>query len=339
MTRRLAALVALLPALLLAAPAASARTACEVVRDPALYARTPVAAAPAGQLAVGTLNAYRLFDDERDGRESLVLSTRDFRARVARIARYIADDMGAPAIVALQEIEDTTALAALAEALGHETGRRYRYLLGDVAGDGDIRNALLFDAGFRLVGVQSLFDRSPRAGLPLHDRLPLVVDLDTGAHGRLVVVVVHMKSMRGLDSPRDGERVAAKRVFQARELADWVRGQAKQGRRLVVLGDFNAPRTDRGDTRGEPLRILLEDGGLVDRAPSFLQPSQRWTYFYRQGCLLQQLDHVLASPALAPAISHYAIARGDTCVRAREKCDPARSVSDHEGVVVRLRTR
>jgi len=201
---------------------------------------------------------------------------------------------------------------------------------------------LLVDARLPLLGVTSLFARSPRAGLPLHDRLPLVVEIDPSPRvpgmAPLAIVVVHGKSMRGMERSGDeATRVTAKRRHQATELADWAAAQVRGGRRLVVLGDLNAPLAGADDVRGEPLRILLGQGALVDTAARFLAPSQRWTY--KHGCALDQLDHVLVSPVLAPRVRAYAIARGDTCLRAREKCDVKRSVSDHEGVVVHLGAR
>lgn len=335
-----ARLVAYLAALLLSwplfAPPALARESCPFLRDPAFYARTPVPPATEGTLAIGTLNAYRLFDDEQDGDESLVLGSREFATRVSRMARYIVRDMGAPAVIGLQEVEDATVVQALATELQRQTGRPWKGVIGEVAGDGDIRNALLAAQPLRVLAVSSLFGRSPREGRPLHDRLPLVVDVDAGSHGILTFVVLHKKSLLGTDRAGDAERVFAKRQYQARELAGWIREQPA-GRRLVVLGDLNAPVTGRDDRRGEPLHVLLDEGGLADPAGSFLKPSQRWTYRFR--CLLQQLDHVLVSPALLPRVSGYAISRGDTCIRAREKCDVRKSVSDHDAVVIRLRSR
>ncbi len=318
----------------------AAREACPFVRDPAFWARTVVPPTPAGELAVGTLNVFRLFDAEQDRSETQVLTAQQFAARIERIARYIARDMGAPMLIGLQEIEDDTAAFALTQALKRETGRDWRFVLGDVSGDGEIRNALLVDAQLRVMATRSLFRREPRAGKPLHDRLPLVVDIDAGAIlpavGRFTAVVVHMKSQLGIDRPQDAERVIAKRKFQAEELAGWAATQAGAGARLLVLGDFNAPALSAAaDIRAEPLRILLAQGGLVDVAGNFLKPAQRWTYRYK--CSLQELDHLLVSPALVKAVRGYAIVRGDTCIRAREKCSVTGSVSDHEGVVLRLR--
>lgn len=318
----------------------AAREACPFVRDPAFWARTVVPPTPAGELAVGTLNVFRLFDAEQDRSETQVLTAQQFAARIERIARYIARDMGAPMLIGLQEIEDDTAAFALTQALKRETGRDWRFVLGDVSGDGEIRNALLVDAQLRVMATRSLFRREPRAGKPLHDRLPLVVDIDAGAIlpavGRFTAVVVHMKSQLGIDRPQDAGRVIAKRKFQAEELAGWTAAQAGAGARLLVLGDFNAPALSAAaDIRAEPLRILLAQGGLVDVAGNFLKPSQRWTYRYK--CSLQELDHLLVSPALVKAVRGYAIVRGDTCIRAREKCSVTGSVSDHEGVVLKLR--
>lgn len=328
--------VILLPVVAQGAP----RPACPFERDPAFTARTALAPAGAGELAAGTLNLYRLFDAEQDGRESVRLTAAQFAARTARIARYVADDMGAPALLAVQEVEDDTALRALAAALRRETGRDWHFLVGDKAPDSDIRSGLLLDARIRVLRSESLFAGKPYERGPRFDRLPLVAELDASAlskaAARLTVVVVHLKSQRGLDQPEEAVRVREKRRSQAARLAAWTRARASGGERLLVLGDFNAPApADAGDpVRAEPLHILLADGGLADVAGRFLRPAQRWTYRY--GCSLQQLDHVLVSPSLAESVSGYGIARGDTCLRARERCRPDVSVSDHEGVVLRL---
>lgn len=320
---------------LVVAGTASARESCPFVRDPAFWAKTPVAAERAGELTIATQNLYRYFDDENDRGEQDVLTPAQFAARTQRLARYIAKDLGAPSVVALQEIEDDTALRALVAALALETGRTYRAVQGGVSGSGDIRSALLIDARLKVLRQYSLFDRTPRDGKPMHDRLPLVVEMDAGAPGKITVVVVHMKSMRGMGKKSDG-RVEKKRVYQAQELGRWARAQLRSGSRLVVLGDFNAtPTLDTDASRAEPMRVLLQDSGLSDPAENFLKPTQRWTYRY--GCALNQLDHVLVAPSLLPRVSGYAIARGDTCLRVKEKCSSETSVSDHDGVVLRLK--
>lgn len=332
--RRIAVLL-LLGGILSGQPA-HAREECPFLRDPAYWASTPVAPATRAGFTIGTLNVYRLFDDEQDGAEHTRLTTPDFTARITRIARYIARDMGGPAAIGLQEVEDDTALRALAIALARETGRPYDYLAGDKDDDSDIRSALLYDARLRIAGHRSLFAAVPGEAGPRFDRLPLVADVDAGSvapgMGRVTLVVVHLKSQRGIDRADESARVLEKRRVQAARLAAWV--AAQPGARLVVLGDFNAPVLDKGAARSEPMRVLLAGGDLVDVAGRFLAPSQRWTYRYR--CTLQELDHLLVSPALAPSVRGYAIARGDTCLRARETCSSAHSISDHEGVVLRM---
>lgn len=322
-----------------AAGEAEAREVCPFWRDPAFYARAALPAAGHDEFTAGTVNLFRLFDDRQDQHEETVLTGGEFSRRILRIARYVARDLGSPSVLAVQEIEDDTVLVALAAALQRETGRRWVWRQGEVATDSDIRTGLLLDARLDVRHQESLFAVQPGARGPHFDRLPLVVDIDGGDTwpelGTLRVVVVHLKSQRGMDSKKDGDRVREKRVTQARRLAAWAREQAATGAPpLIVLGDFNAPAQDPDPERSEPMRLLLEDNTLVDTAGRFLKPAQRWTYRYR--CVLQQLDHVLVSPVLVPRVRGYGIARGDTCLRAREKCDSRHSVSDHDGVVLRL---
>ncbi len=317
-----------------------ARESCPFFRDPAFYARASLPPAAAGEFTVGTLNVYRLFDDEQDQHEKDVLTPAEFSARITRIARYIAKDMGAPAVIALQEIEDDTSLKALANALQHETGRPWQWLLGEASVGSDIRTGLLLDARLSVLQQKSLFAAQPYERGPRFDRLPQWVDIDGGGAwpnlGTLRLVVVHLKSQSGMDSKKDGVRVREKRLWQAQRLADWAHEQVQAGAPpLLVLGDFNAPAQDPDVVRSEPMQRLLKNGALIDTAERFLTPGQRWTYRYR--CSLQQLDHVLVSPALAPQVRGYGIVRGDTCLRTREKCDSQHSVSDHDGVVLRLK--
>ncbi|MBO0236846.1 endonuclease/exonuclease/phosphatase family protein, partial [Vibrio parahaemolyticus] len=58
----------------------------------------------------------------------------------------------------------------------------------------------------------------------------------------VTVVVNHLKSMRGIDDPKDGPAVRLKRKLQAEYLANWVnrRQKEKPEERLLLVGDFNA---------------------------------------------------------------------------------------------------
>ena len=131
---------------LLAAPPA----APDSPTRPACSERTGLAAAQ-GRLTVATFNAENL-SIAKDG------------ARIARLGRTIAEALGAPAIVALDEIQDDSGsaddgvvtaqatLAALVEAIAAAGGPRYQPVAIDPENDrdggqpgGNIRVALLFD--------------------------------------------------------------------------------------------------------------------------------------------------------------------------------------------------
>lgn len=133
---------------LLAAPPAPA--APETPSRPACAERTDLAAAK-GELTVATFNAENL-------------SVANDAQRVASVGRAIVHALGAPAIVALDEIQDdsgpaddgvvtsTATLAALVGAIAEAGGPRYRPVWVDPENDrdggqpgGNIRVAMLFD--------------------------------------------------------------------------------------------------------------------------------------------------------------------------------------------------
>lgn len=286
------------------------------------------------------------------------------RDRMARVGEHVALHLGAPHIVALQEIQDqggtrggeddpeTSAagtLRALVEAILAAGGPRYEFF--DVAPEpnagggvpgGNIRNAFLYDSGrVRLVDYRALTPgelrdaevRDPEAFRGSRDPLlaRFVVAGDT-----ITVINNHLTSRFG-STPVFGARqpfVQAgeeARAAQTRALHDVVAGILSRdpGAAVVVLGDLNTFEwTDDLDRflPGEGDSRILHDLALE------VPPGERYTYVFEGNS--QALDHIFVSRALRDG------AQADIVHLNADYPEGAPSrASDHEPVLVRLRIR
>ncbi len=271
---------------------------------------------------IATQNLDRLFDDVDDGRREKVVSTQRFRKRVAIAAERIGGRLGLPRILALQEVENQNVLAQIARAIERDYGVRYRAVLlagNDISG---INLGFLVRDDVEIRHVQQLFAarRLPRDGNPLFSRPPLL--LEACADGNcLVLVNLHLRSMRGLADARRRERVLDKRQRQAETLARWIDRfqQDRPGDALMLLGDFNAltPSDDwldvagilrgQGDNRDTAARERdLIEPDLVDLTRA-IPTERRYSYIFRRQ--KQQLDYMLVNRAFTGEIGQIAFTR------------------------------
>lgn len=294
-------------------------------------AKTPPADDDA--LTVATFNILNLGGDE---------PYEEFEKR----ARVIVHALHAPALVALQEVQDddgpadtgssvaTGTFRMLIEAIERVGGPRYEFAQIDPVDGadggqpgGNIRNGFLYDPT-RITLVEREGE-SPMRLAPDHEafrrsRVPLVATFEW--KGRpLVVVNVHLSSKGGstplfgsVRPPVNGS--LDRRVVQAGVVRDHVTAvRASDPRtRVIVLGDFNEFAWN------EPLQRLTADG-LLENLILELPEAERATYVYQGNA--QALDHVLVSDGFASAeveVVHANTARRD-------------AASDHDPVLVRLR--
>jgi predicted extracellular nuclease len=265
-----------------------------------------------GRLTVATYNVLNLSPDSSDERQRTLLG--------AQIARAL----GAPDIVALQEIQDESGerddgavdgrptLAALARAIREAGGPTYAFVEvapengrpGGVPG-GNIRNAFLYDP--RRVMLRSHRALTPdvlrAAGAPRPDafaqsRDPLEAVL-TLAGRRVVVINNHLTSRFG-STPVFGavqpwvQAGEAEREAQARALHAYVARlvSADTDARVIVLGDMNTfeETDDLASILPGSAPVLLP---LIPRVPE----PQRYSYIFEGNS--QVLDHIFVSSRLA----------------------------------------
>ena len=317
----------------------NSRRRLSFVLRPLLLAALLLAAlqpASAESLIILSQNMNRLFDDIDDGNREKILSRTEFRRRVVQAVRKFAENYSMPQIIALQEVENLNVLQQIAARIREQHEIDYQLVLLPGQDPSGINLGFMVQSGIVIRNRQQLFrDRKlPFDGSHLFSRPPLHLEVCYQSRC-LSLLNLHLRSMRGIDSPDKGERVARKRLRQAEMIAVWINRyqQIEADTALLVLGDFNAltPADQRVDVagiiRGNPdntrarlkSRDLL-DPDLIDLTRQIPAP-QRYSYIFRQK--RQQLDYMFASQSLARRLEGISFGAIDY------------SFSDHAGLLAR----
>ena len=247
------------------------------------------------------------------------LDPNDGPAKFAQLGQDIAKNLGGPAILGLEEIQDsngtgTGVLSAdvtvgmLIDAIAAAGGPHYSWISVDPAAEnanggepnGNIRNVILYDAsrvGYVAGSVRQIEDDSPANGDSFHNsRKPLVADFTF--HGENVTFVsIHDYSrlggdeLYGLDQPAisSGD---ARRVDQTASVADYVNQiqAAHPGANVVVAGDFNGYQF-------EPTLTQLESNAGMTNLVKTLPEIDRYSSSFEGND--EQIDHLLVTNNLA----------------------------------------
>ena len=316
-----------------------------------------VGARNTGEMTIGSLNCYRLFDDVNDGGETVV-SSAEYARRLTKFSLYIRQVLDAPEVLATQEVEKLGVLQDLAAQIhADDSSLTYSaYLVeGNDVGGIDVgflvRDTVTVNAVTQL-GASELhsFDNAL-----LHDRPPLLLEASytgNGADFDFEVLVVHARSLGGIDDPVDGPRVRSKRLEQAQSIAQMVQTEqtADPNVRLVVVGDFNAYEfTDGyvdvvGQIKGDfvPADNLLSGSDLVspNLTDQVLSLPAADRYSFNFGGSSQVLDHALTSQGFSAFVRGMAYGRGnsDAAVDLINDDTTAARSSDHDGLVLYVMT-
>ncbi len=325
-------------------------------------ATLPVAVRPRNpnEMTVGSLNMFRFYDAIDDPGDDTVVSAAEYARRRAKFARYILDVLGAPDVLAVQEVEKVgvlTALAADITALNPSVS--YSAYLEEGNDVGGIDVGFLVKSTVTVDGITQLGATEVLSvdGSLLHDRPPLLFEgryTAGGSNFPLAVMVLHTRSLGGIDDPVDGPRVRQKRLEQAQSIAQKVQTVqttvAHRTRPLVVIGDLNAFQfTDGyvdvvGQIRGQfdPSLNLLSGPDLV--TPNLTNQVERLPgaaqYSFVFAGSAQVLDHALTSQSANSRVISLAYGRGNADAAVdliNDDTTPLRS-SDHDGLVLYLNT-
>ena len=239
------------------------------------------------EFTVASYNLERFFDTVNDPAiGEPVLTATAFANRLNKASLGIRDELHAPDVLALMEVENLSTLQALAQKLdddavaaGDPDPQYVAYLEegNDVGG---------IDVGF-LVKTAEVASGSPRVevvdvvqfgkdttwidpsdGQPdlLNDRPPLrlraIVHYADGRAFPISALAVHQRSLNGISdetasgSTTAGDRVRRKRQAQAEYLANLIQGWQTEdpAEHLAVLGDFNA--FDFNDGYVDPMGVV-----------------------------------------------------------------------------------
>ncbi|MEM8931713.1 MAG: IPTL-CTERM sorting domain-containing protein, partial [Acidobacteriota bacterium] len=321
-----------------------------------------VRATEAGELTVGSLNLFRLFDDVDDpadgSRDDFVVPTAEYQRRLDKFGLYVLDVLGAPAVLGVQEVESLTVLQDLAaEILSRDATVSYTAHLveGNDIGTIDVGFLVRATVAVDAVTQQGAAETLTFDGSTLHDRPPLLLEArftGNGADFPFAVQVNHTRSLSGIDDAGDGPRVRAKRLEQAQSIA--MKADAFQDANptvpLIVLGDLNAFEFTDGyvDVIGQiagdavPADNLVSDTNLttptLTKRTLGVPAGQRYSFVFNGNA--QVLDHALTSSASDLWFRGFEFGRANADAAEElieDDTTPLRS-SDHDGFVLFLMT-
>ncbi len=322
------------------------------------------------EFTIGSLNMFRFFDDVDDPmtanangeviRNDFVVSTDEYLRRRDKFVGHILDVLGAPDILAVQEVEKIEVLQDLAAdiaAVEPSVVYTAHLIEGNDIGTIDVgfftRETIAVDAVTQFGYTEILtFD-----GSLLNDRPPLMLEarcIADGADIPVKVIAVHNRSLSRIDDPNSGPRVRQKRLEQAQFVAQLVQDEqtADPDVALVVVGDFNAFEFTDGyvDVVGQiagdfdAAENLVSDLDLVDpnltKRVLTLPAGERYSFIF--GGNAQTLDHALTTVGLDPRVMGFEFGRGNADAAVdliNDGTTPenlALRSSDHDGFVLYL---
>ncbi len=314
---------------------------------------------PMSGLTITTFNVENLFDlvdnpNKQDERSTP--TPEELETKLSKLALAIGVEMRLPAIIVVQEVENTAILRELGDRVNAAAGTDYQAVSFETSDVRGIEVGFLWDANrVTLVeayqlddsivpGVSAAFGPSS----PSPGREPLVGVFDVGG-AQITIVGNHFKS-KGGDDPLFGVNWPPSRVTevqrkaQARVVRDFVNTilDADPEALVVVAGDLNDfPFSEPGEGPDNPVAILEGGDGEVPLTNLVWQEkdAERFTYIYDGNS--QVLDQILVSPALLRFVrgvdilhfnASYPSALGE------DATTPLRA-SDHDPVEMRLRIR
>ena len=329
-------------------------TSLEVDGEPEVV---PVRARAAGEFTVASQNMLRLFDLVDDPNVSDVTPTPEqYAVRLGKLSLQVRITLGAPDILAVQEVENLGALQDVAARIhSDDPSLNYSaYLLegNDIGGIDSgflVRSTVRVDSVVQF-GKDDLFTFGSSTTL-LNDRPPLVLRgayVGSGAPFPITVVAVHQRSLSGVEAA-DG-RVRAKRQLQALRLSQYLQSlqAAEPDVRLVAIGDFNAFEFTDGyvDVMGQITGFLDPAGALLPGTDEVdpdltnqtlnMPEAERYSFVFDGNA--QSLDHALTSSELDRWVRGAQHPRGNADTPAAYDVEPGTALrsSDHDGTVLFL---
>ncbi len=331
----------------------------------------PVSAAGEREVTIGSFNIENFFDDEDNSKtvvKEAILPKAVFQNRLNKVSLAIRNVLSMPDVLGIVEVENLKVMQKIAAKISAdavaadqpdpkyvaylENGNDVRGInVGFLVKPGKIKvietKQLAADIKMNYPGGspdEKLFDRPP---LMLRAE---VLDTKTEKPLAFTVIVNHFKSYRGINDPKDGDRVRNKRRLEAEWLAKWVedREKADPAERLIICGDFNAFQFNDGynDLIGilkgksdpdviTPSKTAFNTGlaNLIE----YIDQKNRYSYVYDGTA--QAIDHILINRPVRERLAKFGYARVDADFPLVWGNDPLRPerVSDHDAPVLFLK--
>ncbi len=333
------------------------------------------------ELTIASYNLERFFDDVNDPSiGEPVLTPVAFDGRLGRASLGIRDYLGTPDIVGVVEVENLSTLQALAARIsadaiadGQPDPLYAAHLVegNDVGGIdvGYLVKTALVGASPRVEVVEvvqelagTLFVNPDLSTELLNDRPPLrlgaIVHFGGGDAWPVTVLVNHLRSLNGAASPAPGsngwstvgDRVRAKRLAQAEDLADLVQARqtADPEENIVLIGDFNAFEVNDGLVHsmgviaGAPVpddQTVVPGDGIDLVTPDFALVNAGEYSFVFDGNA-QSLDHALVGAGVMASTAElrveHARINADFPEVARNAAGVVERLSDHDPLLLYL---
>lgn len=275
----------------------------------------------------------------------------DYALKIIKAGQAIRNVLGAPTLVAVQEVESLDVLSTLADSpelapLGYgavllegvdprgiDVGLLYRRDRVTIEHVSQRNACTTTNYGFTDLDARC----SSRGdgivdGYLLSARPPLVVSLTVARDGEafpMTLIITHFKSKSGTDP--EGKEFVSRRTAEAQLVAAAVNDllAADPNAAIAVVGDFN----DFADS--PPLLALTSTAPLQNLTPQVPQ-ADRYSYIYNG--LSQVLDHVLVTARLRPLLIRVTFVHLDADYPQSLAGQPTPNhVSDHDPPLVRFR--
>lgn len=294
--------------------------------------------ATADEVSVGSYNVLQLQDDS------------DFlETQYPKNARYIVERLGAPDIVALQEVGDIENLQELNFQINQlDPNLRYDAYIFQGNNNTSINVAFLVKEEILDVEVRQLGSTEVLSiGGRLHDRPPLLLEanLPTNPPTPIQVLNLHLRSLSGIEGS-NSFFVRTKRYEQSLSVAEMI--QERQGENLIIVGDYNAlpfsdgyvdilSQLEGSSSLGAEYPVQPIVSPPITNPANSIPQEERYSFVFQGSA--QQIDHCLTTDLTGLDVTEFALARGNADAASTYFLNPNLSTraSDHDGFVLYLR--
>ena len=309
---------------------------------------------PKGDTVITSFNVENLFDLEDNPDKDDEGSTPTAEAlerQLTKLALAIETELRLPAILVVQEVENTEILQVLGDRVNAAAGTQYQAVSFETSDGRGIEVGFLWDAArvnlveaFQMSGADVAAAFGPDSASP--GREPLVGVFDIGGV-QLTIIGNHFKS-KGGDDPLFGvnqppiRETEEQRKLQARVVRDFANAllDADPSALVMVTGDLNDFQFgEPGEGEDHPIAILEGAGGEVPLANlvELERGAQRYSFVFDGNS--QVLDHMLLSPGflqrlVATDILHF---NAGFPAALKEDASTALRASDHDAIEGRFR--